>query len=120
MYDVYGIAAVEASVVLSVTEPYRFLIETESLGHRTRSCLSKVKLHVACRRPRLQQVRKAKHSLWRRVRRFGPRLGLLLEASPEGEIQIHPLDKPLALNAQQGGARGIEREALLLHGAQVA
>ena len=35
-------------------------------------------------------------------------------------MQVHALHQALALHAQQRGARGVEREALLLHGAQVA
>ena len=35
-------------------------------------------------------------------------------------MQVHALHQPLDLHPQERGARGAEREALLLHGAQVA
>src|SRR5688500_11692730 len=42
------------------------------------------------------------------------------EASAEREVQVDALHEALGLYAQQRGARGVQRQALLLHRAQVA
>src|SRR4051794_27875548 len=45
---------------------------------------------------------------------------LRLEASAQGKVQVDALDQALGLHSQERSARGGEREALLLHRAQVA